>query len=291
MVRDGASGAFTSAATMPADVADAIEGGNGAPLVLARHSIVDDGSATDVVIVGFEAGGLGEPALTRGALPRAPGEVVIDDASGLDVGEAAVIGGTEFVVSGLTDRRTMFAGMPLVFLPIGDAQELVYRGQPLATAVLLDAPPSSVPDGFQLLEPADIADDATRPLERSISSVNLIRVLLWLVAGLIIGTMTYLSSLERRRDVAVLKAIGASTAQLGSSIALQGVFIALGAAVLAAGLQVVVAPVFPLDVSVPDRALLQVPAIAVAVSLVAGLVGLRKAVGVDPALAFSGPGA
>jgi putative ABC transport system permease protein len=43
-------------------------------------------------------------------------------------------------------------------------------------------------------------------------------------------------------------------------------------------------------VSVPDRAFLQVPAIAVLVALVAGLAGLRSAVRTDPALAFSGPG-
>jgi putative ABC transport system permease protein len=48
--------------------------------------------------------------------------------------------------------------------------------------------------------------------------------------------------------------------------------------------------VFPLEVSVPGRALLQVPVIAVLVALAAGSVGLRKAIRVDPALAFSGPG-
>ena len=50
-------------------------------------------------------------------------------------------------------------------------------------------------------------------------------------------------------------------------------------------------PVFPLTVSVPSSAFWQIPLIAVVVALVAGLVGLRKATSVDPALAFSGPGA
>jgi len=291
MLREGASGAFTSAATMPVSIAIEVTGATAAPLVLARHSIIEQGEATDVVVVGFEPGALGEPVPTRGRLPSGGGELVIDDASGLGIGDRAVIGGTPFVVTGLTDRRTMFAGMPLVFVPIDDAQALVYRGQPLATAMLVNGVPWTIPDGFELLSPGDVAADAMRPLERSISSVNLIRVLLWLVAGLIVGTMTYLSALERRRDVAVLKAVGASTVQLGSSIALQGVVMALAAAILAAGLQVLVTPVFPLDVSVPGRAFVQVPLIAVAVALLAGLAGLRKAVSVDPALAFSGPGA
>jgi putative ABC transport system permease protein len=147
-----------------------------------------------------------------------------------------------------------------------------------------------VPEGFVVLAAEAVAADATRPLERSITSVNLIRILLWFVAAMIIGTMVYLSALERRRDVAVLKAVGASTVQLGTSIAVQGVLVALVAALIAGVLQLVLVPVFPLTVSVPQRALLQVPAIAVVVALVAGLAGLRSAVRTDPALAFSGPG-
>jgi putative ABC transport system permease protein len=223
-------------------------------------------------------------------LPASPDEAVIDDSSGMSVGDEARIGDTTFEVVGRTDRRTMFAGMPLVFVPIEAAQDLVYRGQDLATTVLLDGSVGEAPDGFSYLSADAVADDATRPLERPISSVNMIRILLWLVAGLIIGTMTYLSALERRRDVAVLKAIGASTRQLGTSIALQGALVALVAAVIASGLQVLMVPVFPLEVSVPGRALYQVPVIAVLVSLLAGAFGLRKAVGVDPALAFAGPG-
>ena len=77
---------------------------------------------------------------------------------------------------------------------------------------------------------------------------------------------------------------------LGASIALQGVLVALVAAAIASVLQILVVPVFPLEVSVPSRAFAQVPAIAVVVALLAGGVGWRKAVGTDPALAFSGPG-
>ena len=147
-----------------------------------------------------------------------------------------------------------------------------------------------MPEGFHTLTNEEIAVDAMRPLERSISSVNLIRVLLWFVAAMIIGTMTYLAALERLRDMAVLKAIGASTRQLAASIAIQGALIALLAALLASVLQVFAVGAFPLEVSVPARALWQVPVIAVLVALLAGVVGLRKAVRVDPALAFAGPG-
>ncbi len=291
MLPDGASGAFTSGATMPVDVAAQVTGAEAAPVVIARHSLTKGAEQRDIVVAGMEPSSLGAMDVTDGSLVSAAGEAVVDESSGLDVGDTAFVGATSYSVVGLIDQRTMFAGMPMLFIGIGDAQDLVYRGQDLATAVLVSGEPSSVPDGFVLLENAEVAEDATRPLERSISSVNLIRVLLWFVAALIIGTMTYLSALERRRDVAVLKAIGGSNRQLGMSIALQGVLVALLAAALASLLQVFMVPVFPLEVSVPTRAFLDVPAIAVVVSLLAGVFGLRKAVGVDPALAFSGPGA
>jgi predicted acylesterase/phospholipase RssA len=291
MVPEGASGAFTSAAISPASVADEVEGAEASPVVIGRETIEADGETRDVVVVGYDPGGIGEPDVPDGALPNAAGQVVIDDSSEIGVGETIDLGGGPRTVSGLADRATMFAGMPIVFVPLEEAQELFYRGQPLAAAVLLDGEPSSVPDGYYTLSNEAIAEDAMRPLERSISSVNIVRILLWFVAAMIIGTMTYLAALERLRDMAVLKAIGASTRQLATSIAVEGALIALVSALLAAGLQVVAVPVFPLEVSVPGRALWQVPVIAVIVALVAGVAGLRKAVRVDPALAFAGPGA
>lgn len=293
LLRAGASGAFTSAATMPADTTAAVQGAVATPVVVARHSLrgSDGSQPTDIVVVGFQPDALGAPDLRDGRPPATPSEVAVDASAGLSIGEQAAIGDATYAVVGRSEGRTMFAGMPLVYMRLEAAQALLYRGQPLATAALLGGQPASVPDGFAVIEPSTIAEDATRPLERSISSVNLIRVLLWFVAALIIGTTTYLSALERRRDVAVLKAVGGSTTQLGLSIAIEAALIALAAAVVAAALQFVLVPVFPLEVSVPGRAFLQVPLIAVVVSQLAGAFGLRQAARVQPALAFQGPGA
>lgn len=290
LLRDGASGAFTSSETLPVDIGRRIRGVDVAPLVTARHSITQGEERTDVVIAGFTPGGIGQPEVAAGSVPAKPGEVAIDRTSDIALGEDVTIGATSFTVVGHTARTTLFAGMPFVFMPIGDAQQLVYQGQPLATTLLLSEAPTRVPRGFAVLDGEAVAADAVRPLDGAVSSVNLIRVLLWFVAAMIIGTLTYLSSLDRRRDVAVLKALGTRTSQLGASIALQGVLVALAAVALATALQAFLVPVFPLEVAVPRRAFVQLPVIAVLVALVSGAAGLRKAVGVDPASAFSGPG-
>jgi hypothetical protein len=47
--------------------------------------------------------------------------------------------------------------------------------------------------------------------------------------------------------------------------------------------------VVPDDVVVPMRAYIALPVIAIVIGLLASVAGLRRAVGVEPALAFGGP--
>ena len=293
VLREGATGAFTSAATIDAATSDVIADPSAAPLIAGRHAMRGSptGPEADIVVVGFRSGRLGQPRVADGRLPGSPNEVVVDETADVGIGDTAHVGSSQYNVVGTTRRTTMFAGMPVVFMPLEGAQALLYRGANLASAVLVGDVPETLPPGLVAMSPDAVADDALRPLERSISSVNLIRVLLWFVAALIVGTMVYLSALERTGDVAVLKALGGSTGQMVVSIALQGALIALAAALAAAVLQRLLVPVFPLHVVVPTRALYQVPGIAVVVALLAGVVGVRKAVRVDPALAFSGAAA
>ena len=129
------------------------------------------------------------------------------------------------------------------------------------------------------------------PLDGAIASIDLVRVLLWVVAAVIIGSVVYLSALERQRDFAVLKAIGTSNRTLLASLALQAVLVALAAVALAAVIQIFLAPAFPLKVRVPSRAFWQLPLLAVIVALLAGAVGMRRVARADPAAAFAGAAA
>jgi putative ABC transport system permease protein len=117
----------------------------------------------------------------------------------------------------------------------------------------------------------------------------MVAVLLWIVAVLIVGSVVYLSALERMRDFAVFKAIGVPTRSVLAGLALQAVVVALLAAAVGVILTQLLAPLFPMTVVVPMHAYLALPAIAVAIGLLASVAGLRRAVAVDPALAFGGP--
>jgi putative ABC transport system permease protein len=291
VVPDGVSGPFTAAATMPLDVAAAVDADEHAPVVIARSSVsIGDDDPREVILVGHRAGELGSPRAVDGRPAAAPGEVVVDGTLGVDVGERVGVAGRQFDVVGTSERTTLLAGIPLVFVELSDAQDIVYQSDQVVSVVLVGGDLGSTPPGTVALSDEAVADDAFHPLEGAVSSVNLVLVLLWLMAAVIIGLVVYLSALDRLRDFAVLKAIGTTNRALMAGLAIQAALIAIVAVIVAALLQLLLVPAFPLEVSVPMRAFVQVPLIAIVVALVAAAAGMRKVASSDPALAFAGAG-
>ena len=173
-------------------------------------------------------------------------------------------------------------------MPVQDAQALAFAGQPLATAFITDGVPRTVPAGLQMVTEQQAIADLARVAKSGHQSIDFINVLLWIVAAGIIGSMVYLSALERVRDFAVLKATGASSRALLAGLALQAVVLSFAGAVAAAVLAQPLAASFPFPVQIPSGAYLRLLVIAVVVGTLASVAGLRRAVGVDPALAFTG---
>ena len=68
-------------------------------------------------------------------------------------------------------------------------------------------------------------EDLLRPLKVAVNSITIVAVLLWVVAALVVGSVIYLSALERLRDFAVFKAIGVPTRSIAGGLALQAVIV------------------------------------------------------------------
>jgi putative ABC transport system permease protein len=279
-----ASGPFTSFVPVP----DSAAGPGASPVMVLRQTISDAGALADIIVVGVEPGHLGSPRATDGVDLGGSGEAVVDES--LDVaglGDTFSVGGAGFRVVGTVSGQRLYAGLPVVYVPLRDAQALAVGGQPLATAFLFAAP-SRVPAGLKTMSNGDVKADLLRPLRDARSSIAFVRLLLWVVAATIIGSVLYLQAMERTGDFAVFKATGTSTLEIGMGLALQAVVLSLAAAVLAALLATVLAPLFPLHVEIPTTAFLLLPVVTVVVGLLASLVALRKTATVQPALAFGG---
>jgi len=149
--------------------------------------------------------------------------------------------------------------------------------------------PAQPPNGYRVVDRAGAVEDLSRALNGARQAMTLMAGLLWVVAALIVGSMIYVSALERTRDFAVFKAVGVPTRSILGGLATQAVIVALLAALLGAGLSVLLGPLFPMRVDIPRLAFISLPVLAVGIGLLASVAGLRRAVTVDPALAFGGP--
>ena len=258
-------------------------------LIYAVQAIGTGVQATDANLFGIEPGRVGTPVPDVGRQPRSDSEAMIDDALPYRKGQHFVLGGKAFTVVGLLHRSTLLSGTPNVFITLHAAQRLLFGGQPLVTAVLTKGMPANATATFHVLTRSQVKTDMLRPLAKAQQVVVFIEIFLWLIAACIIGSVVYVSALEKTRDFAVLKATGGSNSQLMVALALQAVVISVGAAAVAVVLANLLAPVFPILVVIPLWSMLSLPGLAVVLGLLASSAGLRRAVAVEPALAFGGP--
>ena len=208
---------------------------------------------------------------------------------GKHIGEDLQAGAHTLRIVGIVPNSTALAKTPNIFLTTEGLQQLAYNGQPMITSIGIIGTPRQLPDGYQTVDRAAGVNDLLRPLKVAVSAITIVALLLWIVAVLIVGSLVYLSALERLRDFAVFKAIGVPTRSIMAGLALQAVVVALLAAALGVVLAQLLAPLFPMIVVVPAYAYISLPLVAVLIGLLASLAGLRRAVAVDPALAFGGP--
>ena len=149
-------------------------------------------------------------------------------------------------------------------------------------------PSTPPPAGLVRFTREQAAADLLRPVGSARQSISFIKVLLWLVAICIVGSAIYLSALERARDFAVFKATGVKTWKIGAGLAVQAAILAAASSLLAIGLAYLLAPRFPMPLTIPTSAVIQLPFLAIGIGLLASLAGLRRTIAADPSQAFGG---
>lgn len=292
-VHAGTPGPITSGLPLPqSDVAEVghLSGvTQAAGLIYAVQSIGSGSRTMSTNLFGVEPGKVGFPTPTKGRQPKNSSEAVVDDALPYGIGSQFLLGGNIFKVVGLLHQSTLLSGTPNVFITLQAAQRLLYGGRPLVSAVISRGTPTSTPSSLHALTLGQVKTDMIRPLAKAAQVVAFIEIFLWLIAACIVGSVIYVSALEKTRDFAVFKATGSSDGQLTVALAIQAVVISVAAAALAVILASLLSPVFPILVVIPLWSDLLLPVLAIALGLLASTAGLRRAVGVDPALAFGGP--
>lgn len=292
VVTEGASGPFTSVhaidESVVTELGEAPNVTDASGLVISLQS-VDLGSTRErVMLIGTPEDGPGPVTPHVGDPVRDDDGAVVDRRLGLDVGERFTLGSLTFTVVGLVEGMIMLGGTPDVWISLDAAQDALFQGEPLVTTIVVQGTPDSLPSGLVLMSDDEVKEDSVGPMADAVSSVDNSRYLMWAVAAIIVAALVYVSALQRLRDFAVLKAVGASSRSLFLGVALQAVLVTLTAAALAAATAGLLKPLYLVPVEVPLHAYLVLPVVAVGVGILSSLVALRQALNVDPALAFGG---
>lgn len=292
VLAEGVGGPFTAASVLPLAARDELAASteDGVhPLVVTRGTLASppgDDDELEIQMIGYELGQLGQPSLVDGEQVQQPGEIVVDSSLDVPVGAVVEIGVERFDVVGITSDSSVLAGQAFVFVDLATAQRIAFDNADVVTAFISDGPVADTP-GYAVLSSDLVAEETLGPIESAVSSISLIRILLWFVAAIVMGAVIYLTALERHRDFAVLKAVGASGRSMGLGLAFQAAVIALAAATVGAILAKLIEPAFPLPVKIPGSALITVPLLAIGVGLVSAIAGVRRVNHTDPAEAFS----
>jgi len=277
----GTTSPFTSSDTIlrsEVDQADAI------PVLVLRA----DSELGNVFVIGRDAVPESVPPLRSGRHPQAEHEIVISDLLTASLGDNLRLGGSDFTVVGTVADASMLAGVPLVFASLARTQESLLADNDVVTGYLVSPEVELILPTSMIRLPADTVGLAGRvPLEDAIASVDLVRSLLWLITAIVVAAVTYISAVDRIREFALFKAVGADGRALAMGLIAQATGVVVAAYLFAGVLQFVARPLFPLGVRLESGAWWQIFAIALLVASVSALAGVRRINSINPQEAFA----
>lgn len=291
LVQAGRPGPFTGGSPIPqalAERASELDGITDVAPVLMMLQVTDRKVRRDVFIIGTKPGSFVAATPTKGRAAREAGEAVVDTRAGIKIGDTFHINRLPFKAVGTLSDHTVLGGRATIYLSLKDAQLAVFGGEEFVTAIAVRGEPTEVPEGAVFVNNKTSGQDLKRPLADTIESIQMFRNLLWVVAAAIVGSVIYLSALERIGDFAVFKATGTATRELLGALVTQAVVLSLAASILSIGVAYLLRGMFPVTPLLPASLCLTVPVIGVIVGVLASGAALRRAVTVDPALAFGG---
>lgn len=322
VVEAGTRGPFAEASRIPGDTREAIARVAG---VAAAGSITyqtvevqHQGNKLRLYVIGYEpARPGGPPDIAEGrSIARSHYEMVADRATGLVLEDRITLGRSTFTVVGLTQHQVNSGGDPAVYVTLLDAQKLQFDLAPPAqrvqaargsggssrdtvNAVVARVQPNSSADaiaetvrrwkhlgaitqeGQELILTRSLVDRARR-------QIGLFTSLLLIVSAVIIALIIYTMTMEKLKQIATLKLIGAPDRTIIWMIVQQAMALGFIGFTTGAVLIFNIKDYFPRRVVLEPDNVLTLGLIVFTVCLVSSGLGVRAALKVDPATALGG---
>ncbi len=322
VVESGTRGPFAEASRIPGDTREAIARLHGVAAagavtyqsVETRHR----GTKLRLQVVGYEPGRPGGPDRIVAGRPivRSHYELIADRRAGLVPGDRLRLGRNLFTVVGLTENQVSSGGDPVVYITLPDSQELQFELAPAAArrevargagpastdtvnAVILRVVPNMPPERvaaavrrwrqLAAMTQSEQEEILTRSVvEKARRQIGLFTTLLLTVSAVIIALIIYTMTMDKLREIATLKLIGAPDRTIVGLILQQALAMGVIGFGFGALLITAVKDHFPRRVLLQPEDGLALGMAVILVCVLASGLGVRLALRVDPAAALRG---
>ncbi|NYG57687.1 putative ABC transport system permease protein [Nocardioides daedukensis] len=255
----------------------------GEPIGLATTRATADEKTTPVTAMGVRPGSSAAPDAAR----VAPGRIVLTaplaDELGLAEGDSVGLGTESYVVADIRGEAS-YSHTPVVWLALDDWTALTGADAPTVVAT---SDVADVPEGYTSVALGDSLR-AIGAYSSENGSLQLIRAFLLAISALVVGAFFTVWTMQRAGDIAVLKALGASTSFLLRDALGQAALLLLGGVGLGALLVLALGTVVGRDVPfVLDAVTLGGPLLLLALLGMCGAaLAVRRVSTVDPLTAL-----
>lgn len=320
VVESGTRGPFAESSRIPGDTREAIarlQGVTSAGSVTYQSvETLYGGQKLRLYVVGYEPGRPGGPdhIATGRPIGRSHYEMVADKRTGLSIGNRIELGRDTFTVAGLTDGQVSSGGDPVIYITLKDSQQLQFELAPPAArreiarggnAGDTDTINAVIARVSRNVSPENVAEAARRwkhlaamsqaeqeliltqsVVERARKQIGLFTALLLIVSAVIIALILYTMTMDKLREIATLKLIGAPDRTIAGLILQQA--LAMGTIGFGFGALLItsIKDYFPRRVVLQPEDGLALAAAVILVCVLSSALGVRLALKVDPATAL-----
>ncbi len=277
------------------------------PILYMNTTIEAGGRNWFSYVVGVEANDprVGPWQMAAGAAHPSPGGAVVPEIfasdAGLKLGDTVRIGGRDFRVDGFS-RDTFSMANSISFVSFGDLADLM-NSLGAVSYILVDAKPGVDPQALAdrikaqvenvnaLPRAVFVAHDYSIAVQMGLNIIWIMTLIGGALAVLLTGFVVYSHVTERERELAVMKALGVHNRSIYAAMCAQALIIGglafiLSLALMAAAMPLTAVLAPKISLAITADAVMRVGATALAVSLVAAVIPVRRIVSVDPVTAF-----
>jgi len=243
-------------------------------------------------------------------------EIVVSDKTGFKLQDEIKLGRNFYRVVGITTKTVSNSGDPLVYLSLKDAQELQFlysnkeiqnniaRGIQNTESYMVNAIVAKVKEGFDIEEVAQSIKKwqhksvytskeqkdilAKNLIEKSSKQIGLFTLILVVVSTIIIALIIYTMTLEKMKEIAIMKLMGLPNSLIINMIVKETLVLGIFAFIFGNIFSYLTYDSFPKLVILQRSDAIALFGVVIVASILASFIGVKKVISADPAAAIGG---